>query len=161
MLDTHIVSVSVDRASHAARAQDHKPRVTMLIDRGLRSGKLDVVPLTRGDLISLICQASSALAVLEGEPHQTRGGRMTRTVEQRAILARLLLTDGKGAVLARDVAADCGIAPRSMGAKLSGLEHRGLARRRLIRKGTPRSDSLYGWEITDAGRAALDEDGAQ
>lgn len=76
--------------------------------------------------------------------------------EQHAILEFMAPAHGEGLTLAHDIAASVGITPRAMGAKLGGLERKGLVRRRVFRKrSSMRTDHLYGWEITDAGWDAV------
>lgn len=40
--------------------------VTLVVDRGLKSGKLDRLPLTEDDLVQLIAQAADKLRILRG-----------------------------------------------------------------------------------------------
>jgi hypothetical protein len=72
MPDARIVNVTVDRPDAREREAGAVPHATMLIDRGLRSEKLDVVRLSRADLVGLIAAASSTLAVLEREEASKR-----------------------------------------------------------------------------------------
>lgn len=60
------VGVHIDHPSEIERERGAQSRVSLAIDRGLRSGKLDVVPLDEDDLVRLIAQAGARLATLRG-----------------------------------------------------------------------------------------------
>jgi hypothetical protein len=47
-------------------APDPESTVTLVVDRGLKTGKLDHIPLTEDDLVQLIAQAADKLRILRG-----------------------------------------------------------------------------------------------
>jgi hypothetical protein len=53
-------SISIDHP------RDGESIVTLVVDRGLKTGKLDRIPLTEDDLVQLIAQASDKLRILKG-----------------------------------------------------------------------------------------------
>lgn len=75
------------------------------------------------------------------------------TDPERSILEFLNLTDDdESCTLAHDIASEVGVAPRSMGGRLRGLERRWLVKRVRVRGVRGR---LYGWNITDVGRLRI------
>lgn len=55
--------ISVD---HNRTGRDVVTTASLRVSRGLKSGKLDIIPMDEGELIKLISQASNALAILTG-----------------------------------------------------------------------------------------------
>lgn len=69
------------------------------------------------------------------------------------ILEFLSLADGEGCTLSHDIACELGYAPRSMGGRMMALEQACLVQRVEVKpRASFRSDALYGWVLTDAGR---------
>lgn len=58
------VGIHIDHPEYSARLKGEQSTVSLAISRGLKSGKLDHVPLSEDDLVDLIAQAASQLKIL-------------------------------------------------------------------------------------------------
>lgn len=66
MSTPRVYNLSVERPSARDALAGEQARAVLRVDRGLKSGRLDEIPLERADLLRLAAQATSALAALDG-----------------------------------------------------------------------------------------------
>jgi len=62
--NARFVSIQIDHPSARDKANGAASTVSLLVNRGLKSGKLDSIPLNQLDLLKMIRQASGHLDVL-------------------------------------------------------------------------------------------------
>lgn len=60
------VGIHMEHPGAVERGQGATSKALLAVDRGLKSGKHDVIALEENDLIKLLAEASKALAILRG-----------------------------------------------------------------------------------------------
>jgi hypothetical protein len=61
-----VLGLTIDHPSGRDRATGSTSQVSLTIDRGLRSGKADAIPLTEDELLRLVARGAVLLAILRG-----------------------------------------------------------------------------------------------
>lgn len=65
-MSVRYVNIRMQHPSGAERHTGATSYAELHVDRGLKSRKLDVAPLTRHDLVKLCAEATRALAIVDG-----------------------------------------------------------------------------------------------